>query len=281
MTEFADRQWGPRLFRAGDLPGLMRLKESASWNQTADDFHRMLAIEPEGCFAIECEGTLAACTTAVRYGKELAWIGMVLTLPEFRGRGLARRLVEHALEYCRAGGVRWTKLDATDMGAPLYRKLGFEPECAIERWLRPAGPAPAPARAVKSGAPDLALDCRAFGADRSALLSALAAEGGVSVAGGGYAMGRAGSKARYFGPCVSPSPEAVRELLAAFLAAHPGEPVFWDLLPENEAAAALATEFGFAPVRKLLRMSRREDAGAAPVAADNSLVYAAAGFEFG
>ena len=76
----------------------------------------------------------------VCYGADLAWIGMVLTLPEFRGRGLARKLMEHSIAYCERRGVGWAKLDATDMGAPIYAKLGFEPECAVERCLREPEP---------------------------------------------------------------------------------------------------------------------------------------------
>lgn len=280
MPELVIAKVSPRLLRPEDLPALLRLKDAAAWNQTAEDFLRLLALEPEGCFGIDFGGTLAACASAVCYGTELAWIGMVLTLPEFRGHGLARRLMEHALDYSRRRGVRWTKLDATDMGAPLYRKLGFEPECAVERRLRQPGPFAAVAGAAR-GEPDLALDRSAFGADRSALLSALAREGAVWISEDAFGMGRAGSRAAYFGPCVGRSAASVRRLLESFLSEHSDEAVYWDLLPENEAAAELAQEFGFAPVRRLVRMARREASGAAPVAGDSSLVFALAGFEYG
>jgi len=50
----------------------------------------------------------------------------VYTRPEFRGQGLARRLTETAVEWCRANGVRTVILHASDEGRPLYRALGFE-----------------------------------------------------------------------------------------------------------------------------------------------------------
>jgi hypothetical protein len=70
-------------------------------------------------------------------------------------------------------------------------------------------------------------------------------------------------------------------LLELFLARHPGETVFWDLLPHNREAVNLARDFGFAPVRKLARMVRPGAAPASPPARDDSLIYATAGFEYG
>ena len=94
-------------------------------------------------------------------------------------------------------------------------------------------------------------------------------------------MSRPGANASTFGPCVARSSEAARTLLKWFLARHPGETVFWDLLPDNREAVSLARDFGFAPVRKLVRMVRPGAVSASPPARDDSLVYATAGFEYG
>src|SRR5438477_11726728 len=104
-----------RLLSAADIPAGMRLKEAAGWNQTAADWQRVLALEPDGCFAIESDGQVRATTTAVCFGEELAWVGMVLTDAQYRGRGFARMLMEHTLTYLRGKRVAWVKLDATDM----------------------------------------------------------------------------------------------------------------------------------------------------------------------
>src|SRR5207244_12045682 len=105
-------------------------------NQIEEDWQRVLDLEPEGCFGIERGGRLAATTTAICYGRRLAWIGMVLTDPEYRGQGLATQLMRHTLEFLDGRGLDWIKLDATAMGRPIYRKLGFVDECEIERWKR-------------------------------------------------------------------------------------------------------------------------------------------------
>jgi GNAT superfamily N-acetyltransferase len=261
-----------RLLTPDDLPAAMRLKEAAGWNQTEADWRNVLELEPEGCFGIEAGGAIAATTTAIRYGRELAWIGMVLTDPAYRGRGFARRLMEHALAWL--DGARVVKLDATAMGRPLYEKLGFVDECPIERWGRnPAWTRDAPGL---PGGFDAALDREAFGADRSAVLARVALESAAVE--DGFAMGRPGSRARYFGPCVARSETAARRLLECFLSRHSGAMVYWDLLPGNAGAVRLAEAHGFQRLRSLARMARPAGAG---LARKDEFVYAIAGFEYG
>ncbi len=270
-----------RLLRREDLADLMRLKESAGWNQTAQDWERLLELEPEGGFGMERDGVLVATATALAYGQDLAWIGMVLTLPEHRGHGYAGRLMERAMAFAERRGVARVGLDATDMGFELYRRFGFAPVSVVERWERPGLDGAVAPAAVAAWEPDLALDRAAFGTDRSRLLENLAREGAATVPGEGYAMGRAGSQAAYFGPCVARSAEVARQLLAWFLARYPGAAAYWDIPADNRAAVALAEANGFRRVRKLTRMLRElrpVEPGTGPA---SSLVYAIAGFECG
>ncbi len=51
----------------------------------------------------------------------------VYTEPEFRRRGLARRLTKAALDWCRANGVDYVILHASEEGRPVYESLGFQP----------------------------------------------------------------------------------------------------------------------------------------------------------
>ena len=267
-----------RLLTEADVPQAMLLKQAAAWNQTEQDWLRMLELEPEGCFGIAREGKLVATATAVCYGRELAWIGMVLTQPEFRGQGLASELMRAALEFLDSRRIEWVKLDATAMGEGLYRKFGFVEECAVERWLRPPGAAEA--SAVGAYEPQADLDLRAFGVDRSRVLCLLADEA-ASIPGAGYAMGRAGSNATFFGPCVAVHAAAAESLARWFLARRAAEPVYWDLAPENREAVEIAQSLGFVRARELVRMARQGVGAARPVRANGRLVYALAGFEFG
>lgn len=269
-----------RLLRCEDIPGVMRLNQAAGWNQLPEDWARLLDLEPEGCFALECDGKVVATTTAVCFGQDLAWIGMVLTDPDHRRRGYARQLMDRALEFLEARRVRWLKLDATDMGAPLYRALGFEDESAIERWHVVTPPT---SRAENPGpfVMDAALDLAAFGADRSRMLTNLAQGEAVGLNGGGYAMARPGANAVSFGPCVAQSADAARTALEWFFGAYSEQTAYWDILPDNRDAVLLAREFGFEPVRRLIRMVKPGVGPGPPLEFNNSLVYATAGFEYG
>jgi GNAT superfamily N-acetyltransferase len=54
-----------------------------------------------------------------------AWVHNVYTEPEFRHRGLARRLMQAAIEWCREQGFVNLSLHASDEGRPLYESMGF------------------------------------------------------------------------------------------------------------------------------------------------------------
>jgi GNAT superfamily N-acetyltransferase len=266
-----------RLLRPSDIDGAIRLTRAAGWNQLPSDWDRLLMLEPEGCFALESGGQVAATTTALCYGRELAWLGMVLTAPEFRRRGFAESLMGSALQFVQDRNMATVKLDATESGISLYRKLGFVDECEIERWQR--APAPVQAGEAMSYDPGFSYDRASFGADRSALLTQLARLGAASLPGEGYAMGRPGFTAAYFGPCIARSGVSARRLLRWFLAGHAEEQVFWDLFPSNKEAVRMAEEFGFVPVRRLMRMAFFN--GPAQPTPNQGEVFAIAGFELG
>ena len=259
-----------------DLPSLLVLSNTAGWNQLEDDWLRLLRLQPDGCFGIDVDNTLAASATVVEYGSDLAWIGMVLTLPQFRGQGLARRLMERCLEFSSA---RCVKLDASDMGKHLYETLGFRDECAIERWVRPAGAAEQPAGSTPQAIQVLAAyDAEVFGADRSALLEELRRYESASVSDRSYAFARPGRLFHYFGPCVADNAAEFRTLLEWCVAGHGHEgQIALDLFPHDAAAVEVARRFGFEPVRRLWRMVREP----APPELPDRRIYAIAGFEFG
>ncbi len=51
----------------------------------------------------------------------------VYVLPKHRHRGLARRLVEASITWCREQGFQSMTLNASDAGRSLYESLGFKP----------------------------------------------------------------------------------------------------------------------------------------------------------
>jgi GNAT superfamily N-acetyltransferase len=60
-------------------------------------------------------------------GDEEAYLLNVYTEPAHRRRGLARRLMDEMLAWCRERGVARVVLHASDEGHALYTSLGFSP----------------------------------------------------------------------------------------------------------------------------------------------------------
>jgi GNAT superfamily N-acetyltransferase len=60
----------------------------------------------------------------------------VYTRPESRRNGLARKLVETAIEWCRANGVSTVILHASDAGRLLYASMGFQPSTEMRTVLK-------------------------------------------------------------------------------------------------------------------------------------------------
>ena len=279
-TESLDKAGEPtlRLLTRMDLPEAFRLSSLEGWNQTVADWHLLLAMSPENCFCVEKEGAVVATTTLVPYEDRLGWIGMVLTDPSCRRRGLAERLLRHVLGRAAVLGIKTLKLDATQQGRPLYSKLGFVAEQTIERWVRPGN----------GSVPRVGLSCdrewiatwaehdrAAFGADRSLVLKALLGQSRIFCNESAYLFTRAGRTSAYLGPCVSRDLQSARDLLGAITASH-NTSWSWDVLSGNANAMRLASEMGFSSQRCLLRMRRGR-----PTSEKDEQVYAIAGFEFG
>ena len=62
----------------------------------------------------------------------VAGLYFVGTLPAARGRGIARAMTVHAMREGRERGYRVGTLQATEMGLPVYRRLGFREHSAFE-----------------------------------------------------------------------------------------------------------------------------------------------------
>ena len=280
-----------RLLEESDIPAAMRLEELACWNQTEDDWRRLLRLEPRGCFCAVEDGDVVGTTTTTTYDKQLAWIGMVLVDPERRRAGIATRLMKTALLYLKER-VSTVMLDATAEGRHVYEKLGFGVEAVIERWEGFVADTPARSGELK-GAMQLdsktrrellALDRRAFGADRSKLIEILIesacvepvlatdSDGGLQ----SYALARRGSNADYVGPIVTSDPEQAGPLLDRVLDQMSGRPIYVDLNSAFEKGAELLAARGFVKQRDLIRMRHGK-----PNRATSSWVFAIAGPEIG
>ncbi|MEU7909705.1 GNAT family N-acetyltransferase [Microbispora bryophytorum] len=231
-AELPVRRLGPE-----DLDRCLALSEDRAWGR--EERKWLFLLENAEVYAIEApSGELAGAVTLTRYGTTAAGIGMMLVATRYGGRGLGRRLMTHVLD---TAGDATVFLWATELGRPLYEKLGFETlgvtEARVGR-LRP-GDDPVLTRPADLGpdlGPDLdadpgsdsdsdldallALDAEVFGADRAALLARLFAfaeevrvvedETGPT----GYAVSwRAMNNMLFIGPVVAGDEAAARALV--------------------------------------------------------------------
>ncbi len=198
---------------------------------------------------------------------DAGWIGVIFVTPELRRQGIGRALTVAACDILEGAGCRSLVLVATDLGRPLYERLGFQERSRYH--MHPgepleAAPVPPPGAAVRQvSAGDLdaiaALDRQATGEDRRPLIEAHA--------GGGWLLEDGG-----------PAPSLRGFLLpthrgnAALIAASPEDAVFltdlhrhlspedgraWaGLLSENEAGRRLLAGRGRTEWRSFPRMVR-------------------------
>jgi len=115
-----------------DLPLGLMLRRQAGWNQIESDWRRFLAMQPQGCFVAEMNGSPVGTTTTCTFGP-VAWIAMVLVERNARRKGVATAMLAHALHFLDEQRVRTVRLDATAAGQPVYERSGFVPEYALTR----------------------------------------------------------------------------------------------------------------------------------------------------
>lgn len=239
-----------------DIPIALGLCRSAGWNQLHADWSRLIKYEPTGCFAAKLDDQIVGTVTTTRYGTDLAWIGMMLVDERFRRRGVATELINASLSYLRDARARCIKLDATPAGHPVYERLGFKREGTFHRWARDSKTAPRwnpPQAAGSLRDSHLQLDKSAFAADRSEWLARTAQVSHVATHGNSFGLARAGFLANYLGPVVGDTRSDTKQVVSELLSRLSGQ-TFWDVPPDNPAAAELANSFGFQPVRELARM---------------------------
>lgn len=255
-----------RRLTPADVAAVLRLADLAGWNQTDRDVRRLLALEPDGCFAAVADGYLVGSATTTTYGTDLAWVGMVLVDPAYRRRGIATALMDAALGYLRGKGMATIKLDATPLGRPVYERLGFVAESLLERWEREA-PLVTDGELTRAGWDEIAdLDRAAFGADRENLLRRLITDTRPPfpcvdfdfriIA---YAFTRPGTRATYVGPVVAEDFAAAGSLLLGLLL-RLGGPMYIDVNTDFPGARDLLQALGFTRQRELLRMRLGPDA---------------------
>ena len=268
----------------GDQSRCVALSVDRGWSPERAKWGLLLAAcEVFGIDAPDGRG-LAGAVVLTRWGADYACVGMMLVAARYGRRGLGRALMEHLLR--AAGDDATVTLFATDLGRPLYEKLGF---AAVRRNVAFTGQfrlSPDPDNSKKHGVPGivraateadlpaiLALDRAAFGADRGRILTRLpafaeriavfeaaepAGQGAETAVQGiaGYAAAwRNEPTSAVIGPVVAPDAAAARRLVTE-LAVHARTSVRIDLDPDRRELPGWADAHGLAPTSRNAIMAR-------------------------
>jgi GNAT superfamily N-acetyltransferase len=218
-----------------------------------------LRATPTSWCVIEQDARLLAVAGCLAFDR-FAWLGLVATHPDARGRGLASRLSQHLVEWALARGCSTVALDASITGRPVYQRLGFAHIGATAELLRsarskpPPGPRAEPASAVALDE-IIAFDRGVFGGDRATLLRALAehtqGEWYVTRTPDGMLGGYLLVRGQLIGPAAGVDEPAVQRLLRSALDARFEQRV---LVPEGSVYLDTLLELGFVEQRRLAHM---------------------------
>ncbi|MER8749181.1 GNAT family N-acetyltransferase [Mesorhizobium sp. M1050] len=214
-------------FGPDHIEGAVALSRQENWPHRPQDWQMALQLS-NGAVALDDQGRVTGTILVTPYGMDCAMINMVIVDRNVRGKGLGRRLMDQAFALA---GDRPLRLVATADGMPLYEKLGFVPSGTIRQHQGSVAKLGAPDGVEAAGTDDLpeikALDRDAYGADREALIDALAERGqfavirrdGVIEA---HAAIRPFGRGEVIGPVIAGSIDDAKALIGFFAAPRPG-----------------------------------------------------------
>ncbi|TPJ57261.1 GNAT family N-acetyltransferase [Mesorhizobium sp. B2-7-1] len=214
-------------FGPDHIEGAVALSRQENWPHRPQDWQMALQLS-NGAVALDDQGRVTGTILVTPYGMDCAMINMVIVDRTVRGKGLGRRLMDQAFALA---GDRPLRLVATADGIPLYEKLGFVPSGTIRQHQGSVAKLGAPDGVEAADTADLpeikALDRDAYGADREALIDALAERGQFAVirrngAIEAYAAIRPFGRGEVIGPVIAGSTDEAKALIGFFAAPRPG-----------------------------------------------------------
>jgi ribosomal protein S18 acetylase RimI-like enzyme len=138
---------GVTIDRVVDAPGLDRWREVQRRGLALDDrstdawftAHRRPGFAPDLPLRnwVATLGREPVAAAALFVGAGVAGIYNVCTVPEARGRGIGRAVTAAALAHALARGLRLAVLGSSDMGYPVYRRLGFREVSRLRSYATP------------------------------------------------------------------------------------------------------------------------------------------------
>lgn len=256
-----------RVLEASEVEELVGWAALEGWNPGHGDVAAFRSADPDGFLGCFVGGRLAAGISAVRYGAGFGFIGLYICHPDFRGRGLGRRVWDAGMAHL-AGRV--IGLDGVVEQQANYGRMGFLPSYDTVRWSIERMPALARSDAGCHAVSEddvvdiLAFDGAFFAEPRDGFVSAwlkpprraflCRRQGAVA----GYAVVRPCLSGYKIGPLFAIDGRTAEDLLKVCLANLKGAEVHLDVPGYHEGFRYLLGRLGFKPGFRTARMYRGE-----------------------
>lgn len=234
------------------------------WNPGLGDAEVFHGSDPQGFFVAEINTEAVAAISVVNHSAHMAFLGLYLCRPEFRGRGIGYALWKHALAHAEH---RTVGLDGVAEQQANYAKSGFVRAGATIRFegtlIGESDP-----RMREAAARDMPrlidLDTKANGYTRQDFLAGwlstassrrtvVLAETGACA---GFATVRKCQSGVKIGPIVADATSDALALARAAIAEIPSDIAIIDVPSENAALCAALQALGFAETFATARMYR-------------------------
>ncbi|KAH3760316.1 hypothetical protein Pelo_7857 [Pelomyxa schiedti] len=118
-----------RQFNEADIPQIVALLKEVGWNNKAHDrqVRMFLKTNPQCCIgAVTKSGTLVATTAGtISDDRKCGYLALVIVTAAHRRKGLCEVLIRKAHEILISQGTALIGLDASAMGFPIYKRIGY------------------------------------------------------------------------------------------------------------------------------------------------------------
>jgi ribosomal protein S18 acetylase RimI-like enzyme len=245
-----------------DVDFAYSLTDREKWGYLKEDFHWLMAYEPDGCFVAYFNDHPAGIITSTTYD-DFAFLGTLIVPDEFRSRKIGERLTLHAMEYLKGRQVKTIELDGVIPAVSLYRRLGFRDKYLSLRFCRPPENKSDSenVQADKKIDTIIDFDAEVTGLNRQRMLrqyieqmpSNIILEYNNNIT--GYAIVRLRDNGQYaIGPMVATEPEAAENLMRRIVGAFGRFGLGIGIPMTNSKAIVMARKSGFLYGQPSLRM---------------------------
>lgn len=114
------------IFTHADLSSLPLL-QPPDWGDISIPLH--FYCDSDFCFPIKVikDNKMVGIGAAIIHGG-VAWLGHIIVSPHYRNRGIGKIITQTLVDNCQSKNCETIYLIATDLGAPVYERIGFTTE---------------------------------------------------------------------------------------------------------------------------------------------------------